>query len=523
MNKLLVFLTAFLCGMSVMGVEMAATRLLAPYFGASQIVWTIVIGIIMISLSWGYFRGGKTADKFNNPDKLFITIWKAAVWITLIPLLGKYLASVIFMGLMAIAPSGLIIAGASLSCLIIFSFPLIKLGMVSPYLVKLALDHQDNDGEIVGKIYALSTIGSLIGTLIPTFVTIPTIGTQKTFLFFAVVLHILCLYYYVGRKVRLKRTVATGILTLAFLIMPFGSNLAFWKEVKAEYESNYNYLIVSENSDVTTLSTNVGFGFQSASKKNSLFTGYYYDYASMAPFFLKDVNRLERFKVLVLGHGTGTFTKQVKQIFPKSEIQGVEIDKKINFIAKKYFGLNENMAKIHISDGRVFVKTSKEKYDIIFIDAYHDISTPFHMATKEFYEEVKSCLTKNGIIVMNICLGSTNEKSVSQYLQHTLRSCMNKVYSYQTSDNNLILIAMNNYSLKAFNENIKDMSQSHQCKKIIDEIKSKVTEVNDQKYVLTDDLSNIELLEQKSFSDVINKAAAENPLKINLKLKINRE
>jgi hypothetical protein len=100
---------------------------------------------------------------------------------------------------------------------------------------------------------------------------------------------------------------------------------------------------------------------------------------------------------------------------------------------------------------------------------------------------------------------------------------MNKVYSYQTSDNNLILIAMNNYSLKAFNENIKDMSQSHQCKKIIDEIKSNVTEVNDQKYVLTDDLSNIELLEQKSFSDVINKAAAENPLKINLKLKINRE
>lgn len=519
MNKFFIFLTSFLCGMSVMGVEMTATRLLAPYFGASQIVWTIVIGIIMISLSWGYFLGGKTADKFNNSDELFSTIWKAAIWITLIPLLGKYLVSLIFMGLIAIIPSSLIIVGASLSCIIIFSFPLVKLGMVSPYLVKLALNQNENDGEIVGKIYALSTIGSLVGTFIPTFITIPTIGTQKTFLFFAVILHSLCFYYYLNRKINLKKIIVTGIFAFALLLMPFESNLAFWKKVKAEYESNYNYLIVSEDNNEITLSTNVGFGFQSTLKKDSLFTGYYYDYASMAPFFLKDVNKLDKFKVLVLGHGTGTFTKLVKEIFPNSEIEGVEIDKKVHYIAKEYFGFNEKLAKVHISDGRVFINTSKEKYDIIFIDAYHDISIPYHLATKEFYNEVKNHLTEKGIIAMNICLNSRDDKSLSQYLQHTLKSCMNKVYSYQTSDNNLILIAMNNYTLDVFEENTKNIVQNDPCKEIIDEIRGKISEVSEQKYVLTDDLSNIELLEQKSFSDVIKKAAEENPLKINLKLK----
>jgi MFS family permease len=192
-KNLFIYITAFFCGMSIMAVELSASRLLAPYFGTSSIIWTIIIGLIMVLLSVGNVLGGRSADKYNSMDRLYALIWLAAAWIAIIPLIGKYIITFSVFILMWVLPDHLLTAGSAFSCLVIFSFPLVILGMVSPYLVKLGVSSMEDNGKTTGKIYAMSNIGSIIGTFIPTFLTIPYIGTSKTFLVFSLVLNIICL------------------------------------------------------------------------------------------------------------------------------------------------------------------------------------------------------------------------------------------------------------------------------------------------------------------------------------------
>ena len=156
-----IYLTSFVSGIAVMGVELSATRLLAPYFGTSSIVYTIVIGLIMISMSIGNVIGGRSADKHNNLGRLFTMLWIAAIWTAIIPLVGKYVIALSAVIMMWILPGSLLAAGSALSCLLVFSAPLLILGMVSPYLVKLGIKDMEKSGRTAGEIYAANTAGSI--------------------------------------------------------------------------------------------------------------------------------------------------------------------------------------------------------------------------------------------------------------------------------------------------------------------------------------------------------------------------
>jgi MFS family permease len=181
-NKCYLYLTEFFAGMSVMAVELGASRLLAPYFSSSQIVWTIIIGTIMIAMALGNIYGGRTADKNPNPDRLYGRIMISAVWIGLIPVVGKYIIIGISALLIFSVSSNFLIIAAFAACMVIFVFPLFLLGTVTPSLVKYAVDSLDDNGKTVGTLGAFNTIGSIIGTFLPTFVTIPAVGTSVTFL-----------------------------------------------------------------------------------------------------------------------------------------------------------------------------------------------------------------------------------------------------------------------------------------------------------------------------------------------------
>lgn len=172
-NKLFLYLTEFFAGMSVMAVELGASRLLAPYFSSSQIVWTIVIGTIMIAMALGNIYGGKSADKSPNPDKLYGRILIAAIWIALIPVVGKYIILGISALLIFTVSNNFLIIAAFAACMVIFVFPLFLLGTVTPSLVKYSVDSLDDSGQTVGTLGAFNTVGSIIGTFVPTFVTIP--------------------------------------------------------------------------------------------------------------------------------------------------------------------------------------------------------------------------------------------------------------------------------------------------------------------------------------------------------------
>ena len=195
-NKIFLYITEFFSGMSVMAVELGASRLLAPYFSSSQIVWTIIIGTIMIAMALGNIFGGRSADKNPNPDKLYGRIIIAAIWIALIPVVGKYIIIGISAVLIFTVNSNFLVWAAFAACMVIFVFPLFLLGTVTPSLVKYSVDSLEDNGKTVGNLGAFNTIGSIIGTFLPTFVTIPAWGTSITFLVFAAILLILLFIFY---------------------------------------------------------------------------------------------------------------------------------------------------------------------------------------------------------------------------------------------------------------------------------------------------------------------------------------
>ena len=199
-NKLFLYLTEFFAGMSVMAVELGASRLLAPYFSSSQIVWTIIIGTIMIAMALGNVYGGRSADKKPDPDRLYRRILIAAVWIAAIPVVGKYIVLGISALLIFTVSTNFLIWAAFAACMVIFVFPLFLLGTVTPSLAKYSVDSLADSGRVVGTLGAFNTVGSIIGTFVPTFLSIPAVGTSVTFLIFAGILLVLSLIYFVSAK-----------------------------------------------------------------------------------------------------------------------------------------------------------------------------------------------------------------------------------------------------------------------------------------------------------------------------------
>ena len=247
-NKLFLYLTEFFAGMSVMAVELGASRLLAPYFSSSQIVWTIVIGTIMIAMALGNIYGGKSADKSPNPDKLYGRILIAAIWIALIPVVGKYIILGISALLIFTVSNNFLIIAAFAACMVIFVFPLFLLGTVTPSLVKYSVDSLDDSGQTVGTLGAFNTVGSIIGTFVPTFVTIPAVGTSITFLIFSGILILLSVIYFICQHTGKKKIAASVLIFILCCGLGYSDSFAFWqKDLTYEGESIlYNQLLMSE-------------------------------------------------------------------------------------------------------------------------------------------------------------------------------------------------------------------------------------------------------------------------------------
>lgn len=304
-NKYYLYLTEFFAGMAVMAVELGASRLLAPYFSSSQIVWTIIIGTIMIAMALGNIYGGRSADKNPNPDRLYGRILIAAVWIAAIPVIGKYIILGISALLIVTVNTNFLIWAAFLACMIIFVFPLFLLGTVTPSLAKYTMDDLEDNGRTVGNLGAFNTIGSIIGTFLPTFVTIPAVGTAITFLIFSGVLLILGLVYFISAKTGWKKCAVSAATFILCTVLGSSGSFAFWESgLLYEGESIYNYLQVKNSEDDVILSTNVLFGVQSIMKKDRGLTGMYYDYAMAAPFMSGGMEEGESTDILILGMGT---------------------------------------------------------------------------------------------------------------------------------------------------------------------------------------------------------------------------
>ena len=503
-NKYYLYLTEFFAGMSVMAVELGASRLLAPYFSSSQIVWTIIIGTIMIAMALGNVWGGKSADKNPDPDRLYRRMIIAAVWIAAIPFLGKYIILGISGVLILAVNNNFLIWAAFLACMIIFVFPLFLLGTVTPSLVKYTVDSLDDSGRTVGTLGAFNTIGSIIGTFVPTFVTIPAVGTSITFLIFAGILLALGLVYFISTGRKKGTCIAGALLFCLFCFLSASNRFAFWEDnLLYEGESVYNYLQVKEDDDSVILSTNVLFGVQSIMKKDDSLTGMYYDYALAAPVMAK-VAEKEDASILVLGMGTGTFAGQCRQYFGNVKIDGVEIDQKITDLAGSFFDLPDDI-RVTTYDGRAYLNAVDETYDVIMVDAYQDITIPFQMSSVEFFTLVKEHLKEDGVMVVNMNMHTEEEGNINQYLADTIANVFDSVYTVDVSGstNRELFASMNPAVLEGLEECAEKL-ESEELQKMMRRAAAGMTAYEKGEYLLTDDKAAVELLGMQVIDELIN-------------------
>lgn len=502
-NKIFLYLTEFFAGMSVMAVELGASRLLAPYFSSSQIVWTIIIGTIMIAMALGNIYGGRMADKNPDPDKLYGRIIIAAIWIALIPVLGKYIVIGISAVIIFSVNSNYLVWAAFAACMIIFVFPLFLLGTVTPSLVKYAVDDLGDSGKTVGMLNASNTIGSIIGTFVPTFVTIPAVGTSITFLIFAGILLLLSVIYFASKKTKSIKAIVGVVVLIIGCITGKSDSFAFWEnDLQFEGESIYNYLQVKENNRAVYLSTNVLFGVQSVYQKSDTLTGMYYDYAMAAPL-MAGVNEKDNLDVLILGMGTGTFATQCDRYYGNLTMEGVEIDEDITNLAKEYFHLSDNIP-VYTYDGRAYLNAIDKKYDVIMVDAYQDITIPFQMSSVEFFTLVKNHLNEDGVMVVNMNMRGQKEGNINQYLADTISTVFSEVYTADVKGStNRELFASNNEEVMDVFEINSNMIESSDLSVLMNQVSQNMVSYESSDYIMTDDKAPVELLGMRVIDDII--------------------
>ncbi len=504
-SKWFLYLTEFFAGMSVMAVELGASRLMAPYFSSSQIVWTVIIGVIMIAMAVGNIWGGSMADKSKSPDKLYARVIIAAIWIALIPFAGRWLIAGVSFLLATFVTKNFLVWAALAACLVIFAFPCVLLGTVTPSLTKFTVDNLDDTGKTVGRLNALNTIGSIIGTFVPTFLTIPAVGTAATFLIFAGVLAAIGIAYFVFER---KKTV-TGIIAAAVIAglcfaLPTYS-FAFWEsDLTLEDESIYNYLQVKDDTHRTTLSTNVLFGVQSVQSKDEELTGMYYDYALAAPCMagMDGADNAGR-SVMILGMGSGTYAGYCTRYFPGVAVQGAEIDGKIVDIARRYFSLPDEV-EVAVADGRAYLTASDRLYDVIMVDAYQDITIPFQLSSREFFEEVAAHLKPEGVMVVNLNMTSRENGSINEYLCDTMASVFRYTYLADVPGNTNTEVFCTNADglLERFDASRAGLRNSRYAA-MMDRVAGELTAYTGGDCILTDDKAPVEVLGMRVLDELI--------------------
>lgn len=505
-NKLFLYITEFFAGVSVMAVELGASRLMAPYFSSSQIVWTVIIGVIMIAMAIGNVWGGKLADKTNSPDRLYGRILIAAIWISLIPFAGRWLIAGVSLLLATFVTKNFLVWAALAACLVIFAFPCVLLGTVTPSLTKFTVDNLDDTGKTVGRLNALNTIGSIIGTFVPTFITIPAVGTAATFLIFAGVLAAIGIVYFACARKRLLRGVAAAVVIAALCFALPTYSFAFWEsDIALEDESIYNYLQVKDNEKQTTLSTNVLFGVQSIQRKDTELTGMYYDYALAAPCMAgMNGSDNESRSVMILGMGSGTYASYCVRYFPGAAVQGAEIDRKIAGIATDYFGLPDSVT-VAVEDGRAYLTASQELFDVIMVDAYQDITIPFQLSSTEFFQEVQRHLKPGGVMVVNLNMTSEREGSINQYLCDTMAAVFAHTYWVNVPANtNTVVFCTDAEDLRQTFDANRALLQNAGYAAMMEKVAQNLQDYTGGGHILTDDKAPVELLGMQALDELID-------------------
>ena len=420
----------FAVGAASLGAEIAAARLLAPYFGASTIVWANTIGVVLVALSAGYWFGGRFADRHPHMRGLCLLVLAAAALIALVPFLSRPFLSFSVDAFDTVSIGGF--AGSLFGVLTLVAVPVTLLGAASPWAVRLAVGDVERSGEVVGRLYAISTAGSLFGTMIAALLLIPQLGTQRTFLVFAFALALVSV-----AGLGWRFAVAPAVLALA-IAMPAGTiKAADADSVLYEAETTHQYARVVERDDGTrVLELNEGQAVHSLYRPGRYLTGDYWDGHLVLPFAAR---RRPPARIAILGNAGGTVARAFGRFFPDTAVDAVEIDGELTEIGRRYLGLRNPRMRVHAEDARPWLERSAGGHDAIMVDAYRQPYIPFYLATREFFELVGDRLAPGGVAIVNVGHpeGSTELERV---LGATMATALPRVLRYPIEPTNTLLV-----------------------------------------------------------------------------------
>jgi len=386
---------AFCVGAASLGAEIAAARLLAPYFGASTVIWANTIATVLVALSVGYAVGGRLADRRADMRGMCVIVLGASVLLAIVPFVSDPFLNEAVKALGALSVGGFF--GSLAAVLVLVAVPVLLLGMVAPYANRLAVGRVADTGTITGRLYAISTAGSLVGTFLAALLLIPLIGTHRTFLVFALVLAIAAA---VGAGSWRFLAVAAAVGALV-AVPPVAIGSDVWgAKVIFSTETQYQYARVLQfSSGERWLELNEGVAVHSVYLPWTYLTGGYWDDFLVLP--LAAGPRAPR-RIAILGDAAGTVARAFGHYFPHTRVDAVEIDGELTAIGKRYFGLGGPNLHLYTADARPWLETSHAKYDAIFVDAYRQPYIPFYLVTREFFSLARSHLNPGGVVVVNV-------------------------------------------------------------------------------------------------------------------------
>lgn len=442
MKKWILEICAFASGFSVMVLEMAGIRVIAPYYGMSINVMTMLIGIVLGGLSLGYWYGGKLADRNPKYSKLSNFFFIVGVYLLLI----SFLKDVLMYSLNILFSKSLILSSFS-AILVLFFPPSLFFGFVTPYTVKLRLNSLLNTGAKVGNLYAVSTLGSIFGTFLSGFYLIPVIGSTRIFILIATICFIVSWLVFRNISVKVLLAIFVSFILLSFF-QRYQSLLN--KAGLIQLDSRYGdvFIYTKKNTDNIAEAKYLisgAYGAQAIKydkQKNN-------DFINIAILIL-DFWKTKPKEILILGGGVYVLSDEISKKFVNSSIDIIELDKSISDAGKLYFNHRDNFkVKTIIEDARVYLNLNTKKYDLIINDTFVDLYPPFHLLTKEAVEKIHNSLTDSGIYILNLTSASEGEAGILyRAVGKTLKSVFTNVYFMPVNKNlnnkisqNIIIIA----------------------------------------------------------------------------------
>ena len=430
-------LLVFAVGAGSLGAEIAAARLLAPWFGASTIVWANTIAIVLVALSIGYALGGRFADRDPRPAGLARIVLVAAVLLAVVPFVsGPFLHQAV----RAVDElSAATFVGSLFGVGALLAVPLVLLGMVSPYAVRLEVDRVADAGRTAGRLYAISTVGSLTGTFLAALLLIPVVGTRRTFLIFAATMALTALPHLARGRLpaALVPVVILGLIALptGTVKSAEGSDRVIW-----EKETEYQYARVVEAVDGRrTLELNEGHAIHSRYEPGQWLSGSYWDELVVSTVAARTSPASA---VAILGNAAGTVARSIGHFFPETRIEGVELDPEVTEVGRELFDMHAPRLTTHTADARPWLAATDDRFDVIMMDAYRQPYIPFYLTTREFFDVARDRLRPGGLVIVNVGQpeGSTRLEKV---LSATLRASFGKdaVWRDPAASTNTLLIA----------------------------------------------------------------------------------